>query len=47
MTEVYLTVHALTLPLEIIVFFIFYPSLQSLLALGYNIIIDNRVGDIV
>ena len=47
MTEVYLTAHALTLGLEIILVFIFYSSLHSLLTLGYNIMIDNRVGDIV
>ena len=48
MTEVYLTAHALTLVLEIIIFFfIFYSRLHSLLTLGYNMMIDNRVGDIV
>ena len=42
-----MTAHALPLVLEIIVFFIFYSSLRQLLTLGYNVVIDNRVGDIV
>ena len=28
-------------------FFIFYSSLHSLLTLGYNMMIDNRMADIV
>ena len=41
-----MSAHALTLVLNIIVFFIFYSNLHSLLTLGYNVVIDNRVGDI-
>ena len=47
MTEVQLTAHALTLVLEITDFLIVYSSLHSLLTLGYNVMIDNRVGDII
>ena len=41
MTEVYLTAHALTLFLEIIVFFIFYLHLHLLLTLGYDVLLRD------
>ena len=47
MTEVYLTAHALTLVPEMIIFLIFYSNLHSLLTLGFKVVIDNRVRDIV
>ena len=47
MIEVYLTAHALTLVPEMIVSLIFYSNLHSLLTLGFKVVIDNRVGDIV
>ena len=49
MTEVYLNAYALTLVLEIIVLFFFYLSLKLTLIVnsGYNMMINNRMGDIV
>ena len=47
MNKVLFTAHALTLVLDIISFFIFYSNSRSSLTLGYDVMIDNLVGDIV